>query len=80
MRSTRWKVFRDASGYYLATVKGKPSKRMPTKTAADNEAKRRNILIADYERAVLQGHAGRLPSQQMESIRMADVERLEALP
>jgi hypothetical protein len=80
MRSTRWKVFRDGSGYYLATVKGKPSKRMPTKTAADNEAKRRNILIADYEVAVLQGHAGRLPSPQMESIRMADVERLEALP
>jgi hypothetical protein len=80
MRSTRWKVFRDASGYYLATVKGKPSKRMPTKTAADNEATRRNILIADYERAVLQGHAGRLPSPQVESIRMVDVERLEALP
>ena len=62
MKSTRWKVFRDADGYYLATVKGKPSKRMPTKSDADAEAMRRNARIADHERAVLEGNAGRLPS------------------
>jgi hypothetical protein len=62
MKSTRWRVFRDADGYYLATVKGKPSKRMPTKNDADAEAMRRNAKIADYQRAVLEGNAGRLPS------------------
>ena len=62
MQSTCWKVFRDASGYYLATVKGKPSKRMQTKSDADAEAVRRNSRIADYERAVIEGNAGRLPA------------------
>ena len=64
MKSTRWKAFHDADGWYLATVKGKPSKRMPTKTDADAEALRRNVRIADYERAVIQGHAGRLPTSR----------------
>lgn len=75
MRSTRWKVFRDASGYYLATVKGKPSKRMLTKADADAEAMRRNSRIADYELAVMRGHAGSLPTPTFETIRMVDVER-----
>lgn len=56
-----WKVFRDSDGWYLATVKGKPSKRMPTKHDADAEANRRNALVRDYQRAVMEGHAGRLP-------------------
>ena len=62
MRSTSWKVFKDAGGWYLATVKGKPSKRMASKADADVEAVRRNSRISDYERAVIEGNAGRLPT------------------
>lgn len=62
MKSTRWKVFRDADGWYLATVRGKPSRRMPTKQDADAEVIRRNSRVADYERAVIEGRAGRLPT------------------
>ncbi len=62
MKSTRWKVFRDADGWYLATVRGKPSRRMLTKQDADAEVIRRNSRIADYERAVIEGNAGRLPT------------------
>jgi len=62
MRSTRWMVFHDAEGWYLATVKGKPSRRMNGKEEAELEAAKRNVRIAAYERAVLERRAGPLPS------------------
>ena len=62
MKSVRWKAFRDSEGWYLATVRGKPSKRMLTKRDADAEVTRRNLRVADYERAVLEGNAGGLPT------------------
>jgi hypothetical protein len=62
MKSSLWKVFHDANGWYLATVKGKPSCRMAGKPEAQAEAARRNLRVASYERAVLEGNAGRLPS------------------
>ncbi len=63
MKSVNWKVFRDSRGWYLAVVQGKPSCRMSHKEAALAEAARRNLRIAEYERAVLEGNAGRLPSR-----------------
>jgi len=60
MKSAVWKVFRDKQGWYLATVKGKPSRRMDSKAEASAEATRRNVRVADYERAVLEGRAGGL--------------------
>jgi hypothetical protein len=62
MKSVSWQVFKDNRGWYLAVVKGKPSCRMSDKQSAIAEASRRNVRIADYERAVLEGNAGRLPS------------------
>lgn len=62
MNAKYWKAFRDADGWYLATVRGKPSCRMADKAAAEAEAARRNVLIAQYEKAVLEGTAGRLPA------------------
>lgn len=62
MKSSLWKVFHDANGWYLATVKGKPSRRMAGKLEAEQEAARRNVRVAEYERAALEGRAGRLPS------------------
>lgn len=66
MKATRWKVFKDADGFYLATTKGKPSKRMQTKDDADREAVRRNALLDDWDRAVAEGTAGRLPTPRWE--------------
>jgi len=62
MKATRWQVFRDKTGWYLAIVHGKPSCRMSHKEAAVAEAARRNAIIAKYHREVLEGNAGRLPS------------------
>ena len=61
MKSTTWKVFRDRTGWYLATVKGKPSRRMAGKAEAEAEAARRNASLAEWEVAVLEGRAGFLP-------------------
>jgi hypothetical protein len=61
MKATRWQVFRDKLGWYLATVHGKPSCRMANKDAAVAEAARRNARISAYQREVLEGNAGRLP-------------------
>jgi len=62
MKSVTWKVFRDNRGWYLAVVEGKSSTRMIDKDSAVAEASRRNALISSYQRAVLNGTAGRLPT------------------
>lgn len=56
-----WRVFRDRDGWYLAVKRGKPSKRMPDRASAQAEADRRNVIVSAYERAVIEGTAGRLP-------------------
>jgi hypothetical protein len=62
MKATRWQVFRDKVGWYLATVKGKPSCRFADRHEAYRHAEYRNARIAAYHREVLEGNAGRLPS------------------
>jgi hypothetical protein len=67
MKATRWKVFKDADGFYLATTKGKPSKRMQTKDDADRETLQRNARLDDWDRAVAEGKAGSLPIPSREA-------------
>lgn len=59
-----WKVFLDDEGWFVSWNKPHPmpSRRRPTKAEAEAEASRRNELAASYERAVLEGTAGRLPT------------------
>ena len=63
MKSVTWKVFRDNRGWYLSVVEGKPASRMIDKDSAVAEASRRNAIVSRYQRAVLEGTAGRLPTE-----------------